>query len=203
MKVALFLFIIINFVAPNLKNINNIKCLNISISRSDMLGLLEAASVFLYFVPWIMIAAANVLEWVGLILGAAIAGAFLGFLLVRWRLVRRVRAELGKEKVLLVTNSRLGSLGEGRAAKVLDAGILMLLNNGLYYHAWFKRKDVFIPGPAITYIGVAEANNGQSMERGAVILHFLNTMGKEDGFVIRMLSPDQWVSAVKAHLITG
>lgn len=77
----------------------------------------------------------------------------------------------------------------------------MLLKSGLYYHSWFSRREIFIPGAAITYIGVAESRNGKSFEKGAVTLRFLNTMGKEDGVFIRLLSPDQWVTAIKAHLI--
>jgi hypothetical protein len=146
--------------------------------------------------------ASSVLEWIGLILGAAIAGVLLGMLVVRWRLVRRVQRELGKEKVLLVTNSRLGILTAARKSRrPLDAGILMLLKSGLYYHSWFSRREIFIPGPSITYIGVADGRDGKSLSRGSVILRFLNTLGKEDGVVIRLLSPDQWVAAIKTHLI--
>lgn len=144
--------------------------------------------------------AASILVWIGLILGAAIAGVLLGMLVVRGRLVRRVQRELGKEKVLLVTTSRLRSLAAEKKARLsLDAGILMLLKSGLYYHSWFSRRELYIPGPAITYIGVADGGEGRP--RGGVILRFLTTLGKEDGVVLRLLSPDQWVSAIKTHLI--
>jgi hypothetical protein len=39
-------------------------------------------------------------------------------------------------------------------------------------------------------------------ERRAVVLRFLNTAGKEGGLFIRMLYPEQWVEAIKTHLIT-
>ncbi len=144
--------------------------------------------------------AASVLVWIGVILGAAIAGVCLGMLAVRGRLVRRVQRELGREKVLLVTSSRLASLAaEHKTAFLLDAGILMLLKSGLYYHSWFSRRELYIPGPAITYIGIADGGNGHT--RGRVILRFLTTQGKEDGVIIRLLSPDQWVTAIKTHLI--
>jgi hypothetical protein len=149
-----------------------------------------------------MVSFADLIQWIGLLLGAAVAGALLGLVVVRWRLVRRIQAELGKEKVLLVTTSRLGFLQEGkRPGILLEAGVLMLLKSGLYYHSWLRRKEIFIPGPAITYIGVADGKNGRSAERGAVIVHFLNAMGKEDAVVIRLFSPNQWVSAIKTHLI--
>ena len=149
-----------------------------------------------------MITIPVILEWIGLVVGAAVAGGVLGLVLVRRRLVRRIEAELGKGKVLLVTNSRLRILQEARArARLLDSGVLILLRNGLYYHAWFNRKEVFIPGPAITYIGVSDAKSEAAAARGAVVLRFLNASGKEDGVSIRLLAPDQWVSAIKTHLI--
>jgi hypothetical protein len=33
-------------------------------------------------------------------------------------------------------------------------------------------------------------------------VRFLNTSGKEDGISIRLLYPEQWVDAIKTHLIT-
>jgi hypothetical protein len=145
---------------------------------------------------------AAIVEWVGLILAAAATGIFLGIVVARGRLVRRVKTELGAEKVLLVTGSRLGFLQGGRrTGGIREAGILMLLKSGLYHHSWIARRDLFIPGAAITYIGVADGKNGRAVYRGSVVLHFLTTMGKEDAVVIRLLSPDQWVSAIKTHLI--
>ena len=144
--------------------------------------------------------AASVLVWIGSILGAAIAGVCLGMLAVRVRLVRRVQRELGREKLLLVTSSSLGSLAAGgKTHPVQDAGILMLLKSGLYYHSWFSRRELYIPGPAITYIGIADGGDGHA--RGRVILRFLTTLGKEDGVTIRLFSPDQWAAAIKTHLI--
>jgi hypothetical protein len=143
-----------------------------------------------------------IVEWIALFLGAAVTGALLGLLGVRWRIVRRVRAELGREKVLLVTNSRVALMHEGRKVGGLtEAGILMLLKSGLYYHSWLSRREIFIPGAAITYIGVSDGKNGHAAFRGSVVLRFLNALGKEDEVIIRLLSPDQWVSAIKTHLI--
>jgi hypothetical protein len=59
----------------------------------------------------------------------------------------------------------------------------------------------FVSGPAITYIGVADNASGKSVVRPAVVLKFLNSLGKEDGVFLRLLSPDQWVGAIKTHLI--
>jgi hypothetical protein len=144
----------------------------------------------------------TLLGWIGLTLCIAVVGALLGMAVVRWRLIRRIRGELGPGKVLLVTASRLASLEEAGGPRGLrHAGVLVLLRRGVYYRSWFGKREVFVPGAAITYIGLSESANGRAHEAGAVVLRFLNSMGKEDGVVIRLLSPEQWISAVKTHLI--
>jgi hypothetical protein len=39
------------------------------------------------------------------------------------------------------------------------------------------------------------------MERHRIVVRFLNTVGKQDGVAIRLLYPEQWVEAIKTHLI--
>jgi hypothetical protein len=149
-----------------------------------------------------MSSTAGFLEWIGLFFGAIAAGILCGLAMVRWRLVRRVKREIGEEKILLVTASRLGPLADGgKPAHRLETGILMLLKNGLYFHSWLGRRELFISGPAITYIGVADNAALRSLDRAVVVLKFLNSQGKEDGVYLRLLSPDQWVGAIKTHLI--
>ncbi len=144
----------------------------------------------------------TLLDWIGLFFGAVITGGLCGLAIVRFRLVRRVQEEVGKDRVLLVASSRLGTVREKRPPwAFLEIGILMLLETGLYYHSWLSRKEMFISGPSITYIGVADAANGKTKDRGEITLHFLNALGKEDGVTIRLLSPEQWVAAIKTHLI--
>jgi len=135
----------------------------------------------------------GIAEWIGLLLGGLIVAAVLAFLILRRRLIVRVEAELGRDCVLLVAASRMGF-----SPKPMEPGLLMLLATGLYFHSWFADRELFIPGPSITYIGVSDAMR----ERHAIVLRFLNTAGKEDGLLIRLLYPEQWVTAIKAHLIT-
>jgi hypothetical protein len=146
----------------------------------------------------------GIAEWIGLLLGGLIVAAVLAFLILRRRLIVRVEAELGRDCVLLVAASRMGF-----SPKPMEPGLLMLLATGLYFHSWFADRELFIPGPSITYIGVSDALSGAAggasggmRERHAIVLRFLNTAGKEDGLLIRLLYPEQWVTAIKAHLIT-
>jgi len=140
------------------------------------------------------------LEWIGLLLGSAIVGLACGFFLVRRRILRHVRLELGREAMLLATGARVGaSNGHGRTS-ASSLGVLMLLSTGLYFHSWVGNRELFVPGPSISWIGVSENRGNQRRHR--IIVRFLNTAGKEDGISIRLLYPEQWVDAIKTHLIT-
>jgi hypothetical protein len=139
----------------------------------------------------------STLAWIGLCLGVVAAGAAAALLAVRARIMRRVRAELGKDSLLLAAAARAGAPEAGAAA-----GILMLLSRGLYFHAWLGSREVYIPGPSISWIGVSEGRSGPRAERHRIVVRFLNGDGKEDGISIRLLYPEQWVAAIKTHLIT-
>jgi heme exporter protein D len=146
------------------------------------------------------------LEWTGLLFGTAIVGLVCGFLLVRRRILRHVKSELGREAMLLATGARVGAVngnGNGEAHQPASAlGVLMLLSTGLYFHSWVGNREVFVPGPSISWIGMSEAPRGSRSERHRIMVRFLNTAGKEDGISIRLLYPEQWVEAIKTHLIT-
>ncbi len=141
----------------------------------------------------------GIAEWIGLVVGGLIVAALVAFLILRRRLIARVEAELGRDCILLVASSRIGF-----SPKPMEPGLLMLLATGLYFHSWFADRELFIPGPSITYIGVSDALPGSAAgsQRHAIVLRFLNTAGKEDGLLIRLLYPEQWVAAIKTHLIT-
>ena len=144
------------------------------------------------------------LEWIGLLLGTAIVGLACGLLFVRRRVLRHVRSELGKEAMLLATGARVGaSNGNGsRPTQAGSLGVLMLLSTGLYFHSWVGNRELFVPGASISWIGVSELRGGPRSERHRIVVRFLNTSGKEDGISIRLLYPEQWVDAIKTHLIT-
>ncbi len=118
--------------------------------------------------------------------------------------MRHVERELGREVLLLATGARVGAydhLADGGKAVSAAGGVLMLLTSGLYFHSWVGSREVFVPGPSISWIGVAETR-GHLSERHRIVVRFLNAAGKEDGIVIRLLYPAQWVAAIKTHLIT-
>jgi hypothetical protein len=142
-------------------------------------------------------------EWVGLLLSIVIAGLVVSFLFARKRIMRHVEAELGRDALLLATGARVGENGNGKNGRSsFSAGILMLLSSGLYFHAWIGSREVYVPGPSISWIGVSDARDAPRAERHRIVVRFLNAAGKEDGISIRLLYPERWVAAIKTHLIT-
>ena len=140
------------------------------------------------------------LEWIGLFLGAAIAGLALALFVVRRIVLRRVQASLGKNALLVATAARVGGVNGTAAGHGVTAGILILLSNGLYFHSWLGNREVFVSGPSISWIGISD--EGAGLEKRHIVVRFLNAAGKEDGIAIRLFSPEQWVAAIKTHLIT-
>ena len=141
--------------------------------------------------------------WIGLCLGIVIAGLAVTFAVARRRILRHVQGELGQNSLLLSAGARVGGYdGQSEGRRPSPAiGILMLLSSGLYFHSWGGRREVFIPGPSISWIGVSESRQGSRMERHRIVVRFLNASGKEDGVAIRLMYPEQWVDAIKTHLI--
>ena len=145
----------------------------------------------------------KVLEWIGLGLGILIAALAVTFAFVRRRILRHVQGELGQNALLLAAGARLGGYDgqtEGKRPP-LSVGILMLLSSGLYFHSLMGRREVFVPGASISWIGVPEGPEGRRTEGRRIVVRFLDASGKQDGVAIRLLYPEQWVDAIKTHLI--
>jgi len=146
----------------------------------------------------------GVFQWIGLSLGILIAMSGLAFLFIRWRIMRGVRVEMGRDAVLLAAGARVGAFRSGPSTRASRSffGLLMLLSTGLYFRSWRGGGEVFIPGASISWIGVPDTPGVRGAARHAIVIRFLNAAGKEDGVVIRLLSPEQWVAAIKTRLIT-
>jgi len=148
----------------------------------------------------------RVLEWIGLGVAIAAVACGIAFAAARRRILRHARSQLGKDSLLLVAGARVGGFNghSGRAGRRLSpaSGVLMLLSSGLYFHSWIGLREVFIPGPSISWIGVSEPRTGRRPDRHRIVVRFLDAAGKQDGVAITLLYPVQWVDAIKTHLIT-
>lgn len=144
----------------------------------------------------------RVIEWIGLILAVGIAGVAALFLAARRRILRGAASDLSGEKLLLAAGARAAEYNHGNGKPGAPrsgaaAGILMLFATGLYFRSWIGRREVFVAGPAISWIGVSAAKEGHR-----IVVRYLNASGKEDGIALQLLYPEQWVEAIKTHLIS-
>jgi hypothetical protein len=144
----------------------------------------------------------RLLEWIGLALGFVMAGIVVQFAVTRRRILRHVEEALGKNAPLLTTGARVGANGSAERGRPSVSGMLILLDGGLYFRSWFGGREVFVPGPSISWIGVSEAPDTHRRDRHRIVVRFLNAEGKEAGIAIQLLYPEQWVAAIKTHLIT-
>jgi hypothetical protein len=144
----------------------------------------------------------RLIGWIALGVCVLAVGLAVTFFNARRRIMRRVEGELGREALLLSATARVSAGDDGAKPRASAAGLLMLLVSGLYFRSWRGGREVFIPGPSISWIGVSEKPGQARGERHRIVVRFLNASGKEDGISIRLLYPVQWVAAIKTHLIT-
>ena len=121
---------------------------------------------------------------------------------MRQRETRRILARFDKSQIILTS---FGVNYYGRDSEpggpLRSSGALVLVKSGLYYRARFANRELFVPGPSITYIGVSNQHKGKDLHQNVVVIHFLNEEGKEEKAAFRIPYPGQWVAAIKAHLI--
>ena len=59
------------------------------------------------------------------------------------------------------------------------------------------------PGPPSRGSGCPSRARAAAWRGHRIVVRFLNASGKQDGVAIRLMYPEQWVDAIKTHLISG
>jgi hypothetical protein len=132
--------------------------------------------------------------------------AFLGILLfmagLRNQEARRISEKFPREQIVL-TSFGVNYFGlESEPGRPLRSiGALVLLKDSLYYRARFSKRELTIPGAAITHIGVTDTHKGRPLHQYVVAIHFLNAAGQEEKAAFRIPLPAQWTAAIKSTLI--
>jgi len=135
------------------------------------------------------------LTWAGLVIGFAIVSLLLTIVILRTRLLAGLRTRTESGNIVLAVTGRI-SFGESAPSSFF---LIVLLRDGLYLHGLFSTHEIIIPGPSITYVGSSEHRKGPYVV-DPVTVRFLNTEGKESGFLFHTLAPAPWVTAVKTQL---
>jgi hypothetical protein len=121
---------------------------------------------------------------------------------MRQRESKRILQKFNKDDIVITSfGVNYFGLESEPGGPLRSAGALVLLRGGLYYRARFSPRELFIPGPAITYIGVTGAHKGRDLHQSVVVIQFLNEEGKEEKAAFRIPYPAQWVAAIKANLL--
>jgi hypothetical protein len=79
-------------------------------------------------------------------------------------------------------------------------GTLTLARDGLHFQARSERRELFIPGSTIVYLGCTLSFGERALEREALIVHYLSSQGRQEGAGFRVPAPGRWVAAFKAGL---
>lgn len=129
-------------------------------------------------------------------------GVILYLVIVRNRETRRIAEKFPKDQIVITSfGVNYYGLESEPGGPLRSIGALVLLKDKLYYRARFSHRELFIPGPAITHIGVTDTHKGKSLHQYAMAISFLNADGKEEKAAFRIPLPAQWVAAIKATLI--
>jgi hypothetical protein len=123
---------------------------------------------------------------------------------MRNREARRISEKFPREQIVLTSfGVNYYGLESEPGGPLRSTGALVLLRDALYYRARFAKRELTIPGAAITHIGVTDSHKGKPLHQYVVAIRFLNAEGKEEKVAFRMPLPAQWTAAIKATLIGG
>ena len=121
---------------------------------------------------------------------------------VRQRESKRITDKFDKSEIIITSfGVNYYGLESEPGGPLRSAGALVLLKDGIYYRARYAKRELHIPGSAITYIGVTNGHKGKDLHQTVVVLQFLSQDGREDKAAFRMPYPAQWVAAIKSNLL--
>jgi len=131
---------------------------------------------------------------------------FLGVLFylayMRQRETKRITDKFDEKEIILTSfGVNYYGLESEPGGPLRSAGALVLLKDGIYYRARYAKRELYIPGSAITYIGVTNVHKGKDLHQSIVVLQFLSPEGREEKAAFRIPYPGQWVGAIKSNLL--
>ncbi len=125
---------------------------------------------------------------------------FLAF--IRQRESKRILEKFDEDNIIITAfGVNYFGLESEKGGPLRSSGALVLLKDGLYYRARYLKRELFIKGNSITYIGISDVHKGKPLYQNAVIIQFLNDEGKEDKAAFRMPYPNHWLVAIRKNLI--
>jgi hypothetical protein len=121
---------------------------------------------------------------------------------MRQRESKRIADKFDKNEIIITSfGVNYYGLESEPGGPLRSAGALVLLKHGIYYRARYAKRELLIPGSAITYIGVTNVHKGKDLHQPVVVLQFLSQDGREDKAAFRVPYPAQWIAAIKSNLL--
>ena len=121
---------------------------------------------------------------------------------MRQRETKRITDKFDKAQIIITSfGVNYYGLESEPGGPLRSAGALVLLKDGIYYRARFAKRELYIQGSAITYIGVTNVHKDKDLHQSVVVLQFLSPEGREERAAFRIPYPGQWVSAIKSNLL--
>ena len=121
---------------------------------------------------------------------------------MRQRETKRITDKFDRDEIIITSfGVNYYGLESEPGGPLRSAGVLALLKHGIYYRARYAKRELYIPGSVITYIGVTNVHKGKDLHQSVVVLQFLSQVGKEEKAAFRIPYPGQWVSAIKSNLL--
>ena len=129
-----------------------------------------------------------------------LSGALLLLVMLRRKSEARSSRRIERQAVIRRA-SGVWFLGlESEGGNVRGPGTLTLARDGLHFQARSERRELFIPGSTIVYLGCSLSFKERTLEREALVVHYLNAQGRQEGAGFRVTAPGRWVAAFKAGL---
>jgi hypothetical protein len=140
------------------------------------------------------------LNW--LIFALIFLGVIFYLAYMRQRETKRIAEKFDRDEIIITSfGVNYYGLESEPGGPLRSAGALVLLKHGIYYRARYAKRELYIPGSAITYIGVTNVHKGKDLHQTVVVLQFLNPEGREEKAAFRIPYPGQWVGAIKSNLL--
>ena len=121
---------------------------------------------------------------------------------MRQRETKRITDKFDKDQIVITSfGVNYYGLESEPGGPLRSAGALVLLKQGIYYRARYAKRELYVPGSAITYIGVTNVHKGKDLHQTVVVLQFISEDGREDKAAFRVPYPAQWIAAIKSNLV--
>ncbi len=116
---------------------------------------------------------------------------------IRWRDHHWIESRFQKKDVIAMSFgvSYFGRSSEpGKPER--SGGFLVLLKDRLFFYSRWSKREIDIPGSAITRIYPDSAHKGVDLHQSILKVDFLIENGKTDSAAFRVPYPPQWVNAI-------